>query len=134
MCFILFYSRSKKLLFDFQKAKNLKKWSEQSDTLRSAGKSKATFDLYKTHTHQSAILFTLLNPLPNGACFAGVRTPTKLNLNGYQYISFQCETTGKANIYKIVLRHNNLNSEPHPTYEQKFEVCSISYRQLLNNI
>lgn len=112
-------------LFDFKNAANLSNWSEQSDTVRSAGRSKATFDIYKTQTNQSAILFTLLNPLPNGACFAGVRTTTQLNLDGYDYISFLCSTTGNATTYKIILRHNNLNDEPHPTFEQKFMVSLV---------
>lgn len=114
------------LLFNFQNATNLNNWSEQSDTVRSAGTSKATFDLYNTQTKQSAILFTLLNPLPNGACFSGVRTLTQLNLDGYKYISFVCKTTGNATTYKIILRHNNLNEEPNPTYEQKFKVNTDS--------
>lgn len=110
------------MLFDFQNATDLNNWTEQSDTVRSAGKSKATFDLYTTQTKQSAILFTLLNPLPNGACFSGVRTLTQLNLDGYEYISFVCKTMGNATTYKIILRHNNLNDEPNPTFEQKFKV------------
>jgi len=116
-------------LFDFKNATDLNNWSEQSDTVRSAGRSKATFDLYKTQTNQSAILFTLLNPLPNGACFGGVRTATQLNLYEYQYISFTCIATGNATTYKIILRHNNLNDEPNPTFEQKFQVC-----QIVNNL
>lgn len=120
------------MLFDFQNATDLNNWTEQSDTVRSAGKSKATFDLYKTQTNQSAILFTLLNPLPNGACFSGVRTLTQLNLEGYEYISFVCKTTGNATTYKIILRHNNLNDEPNPTYEQKFKVST--YNKLHTNV
>lgn len=110
-------------MFNFQNAIDLHNWSEQSDTVRSAGRSKASFDLYKTSVKQSAIFFSLLNPLPNGACFAGVRTSTQLDLEGYQYISFTCKTTGNATIYKIILRHNHLDNEPHPTFEQKFKVC-----------
>ncbi|XP_060847953.1 uncharacterized protein LOC132927440 [Rhopalosiphum padi] len=114
------------LLFDFQNVTDLNNWTEQSDTVRSAGRSKASFDLYKTQTKQSAILFTLLNPLPNGACFGGVRTVTQLNLDGYEYLSFLCKTTGNATTYKIILRHNNLNDEPNPTFEQKFKVNTDS--------
>lgn len=114
------------LLFDFQNVTDLNNWTEQSDTVRSVGKSKATFDLYKTQTKQSAIFFTLLNPQPNGACFSGVRTTTQLNLDGYEYISFLCKTTGNATTYKIILRHNNLNDEPNPTFEQKFKVNTDS--------
>uniref|UniRef100_A0A2S2QWY7 NADH:ubiquinone oxidoreductase intermediate-associated protein 30 domain-containing protein n=1 Tax=Sipha flava TaxID=143950 RepID=A0A2S2QWY7_9HEMI len=120
---------SKLLLFDFRTAAGLNGWSEQSDTVRSAGRSKATFDLYRMQTApQSAILFTLLNPLPNGACFAGVRVPTQLNLAGYHHVVFSCKTTGNATTYKIVLRHNGLNDEPYPTYEQKFQVSRYQPR------
>ncbi|XP_025208643.1 uncharacterized protein LOC112604003 [Melanaphis sacchari] len=114
------------LLFDFQNVADLSNWTEQSDTVRSVGMSKATFDLYKTQTKQSAILFTLLNPQPNGACFSGVRTITQLNLDGYEYISFLCKTAGNATTYKIILRHNNLNDEPNPTFEQQFKVNTDS--------
>lgn len=113
---------SKLILFDFQNATDLNGWSEQSDTVRSQGKSKATFDLYKTQSKQSAIFFTLLNPLPNGACFGGVRTTTQLNLEEYAYFGFSCKATGNATTYKIILRHDNLNDEPHPSFEQKFKV------------
>lgn len=121
------------MLFNFQNATDLNNWTEQSDTVRSAGKSKATFDLYKTQTKQSAILFTLLNPLPNGACFSGVRTSTQFNLDGYEYFSFVCKTTGNATTYKIILRHNNLNDEPNPTFEQKFKVPRYSHYKLHTN-
>lgn len=121
------------LLFDFRNALALNNWFEQSDTVRSQGKSKAVIDLYKTGTKQSAILFTLLNPLPNGACFGGVRTPTQLNLHGYQYISFSCRATGNATTYKIVLRHENLNDEPHPSFEQTFKVRILCISSALIN-
>ncbi|VVC45098.1 NADH:ubiquinone oxidoreductase intermediate-associated protein 30,Galactose-binding domain-like [Cinara cedri] len=110
-------------LFDFESSTDLNNWSELSDTVRSAGRSKATFDLYKTQSKQSAVLFTWLNPLPNGACFAGVRAVgTRLNLDGYHYISFSCRSAGNATTYKIILRHNGQNDEPHPSFEQKFKV------------
>lgn len=95
--------------------------------MRVAGRSKATFDLYRTSLGQRAIFFTVLNPLPNGACFAGVRTPVEWNLFGYQYISFKCNASGSAMIYKLVLRHNHLEDkrfDNNPTYEQLFKVCS----------
>lgn len=113
------------MLFNFQHLHHLQDWSEVSDTVRQEGKSKATFDLYKTHRKQSAILFSLLNPLPNGACFSGIRTITNdLNLEQFKYISFECTTQGQASIYKIILRNNDLN-EKNPTYEQKFKVLII---------
>lgn len=110
------------MLFDFRTATDLNGWSEQSDTVRSQGKSKATFDLYKAQGSQSASFFALLNPLPNGACFAGVRTVTRFDLGQYAYVSFPCTATGNATTYKIVLRHDGMNDEPNPTFEQTFKV------------
>lgn len=115
------------MLFDFGKAADLNAWSELSDTVRSEGSSKATLDLYKTNSKRSAVLFTWLNPLPNGACFAGVRTvEIQWNLNEYQYVSFTCRSAGNATVYKIVLRHDGQNYEPYPSFEQQFNV-SIYY-------
>lgn len=120
----IFCYRSNLLLFDFQNVTDLSNWLEISDTVRYAGRSKASFDLYKTKINQSAIFFSLLNPLPNGACFSGVRTMTQLNLDGYRCLHFVCKATGNATTYKIILRHNNLHTEPNPSFEQKFKVCT----------
>lgn len=118
----MFCYRSDLLLFNFQNATDLSDWSEISDTVRAAGRSKATFDLYKAEDIQNAIFFSLLNPLPNGACFCGFRKMTQLNLDGYKYLHFECISMGNATTYKIVLRHNNLHTEPNPAFEQHFRV------------
>ena len=49
-------------------------WWESSDTVRTPGMSKASFVLQKSRVFQRAIFFALLNPQPNGAGFAGVKT------------------------------------------------------------
>lgn len=101
---------------------NLSDWIEQSDTVRTVGKSKAVIVLQKTQIFQRAVFFTLLNPQPNAAGFAGVRTETNLNLTGYTDININCRAQGENSGYKIVLRHRGENNEPFPTYEQFFNV------------
>lgn len=109
-------------LFDFTKLDNVSNWTEQSDTVRTVGKSKAVITLQKTQEFQRGIFFTLLNPQPNGAGFAGVRTETHLNLTGLTNIDIDCRGQGEVEGYKVVLRHRGQDNEPHPTYEQFFTV------------
>ncbi|XP_043503480.1 uncharacterized protein LOC122525016 [Polistes fuscatus] len=111
----------KMTLFDFTRMDNVDDWQEISDTVRTVGKSKATLVLQKTQIFQRAVFFTLLNPQPNGAGFAGVRTPTNLNLKDFQNIDITCRGQGKNNHYKVVLRHNGLDSNKDLTYEQFFD-------------
>lgn len=44
-----------------------------SDTVREVGKSKATLVAQQTQLFTRAVLFAILNPQENGACFAGMR-------------------------------------------------------------
>lgn len=97
-------------------------WKEISDTVRTVGKSKAVLTLQTTQVFQRAIFFTLLNPQPNGAGFAGVRTMTKLNLSGFKNIEITCRGQGNNSHYKVILRHRGLHSNEDITYEQFFVV------------
>ena len=109
-------------LFDFKTLKNVDNWIEISDTVRTVGKSKATLVLQQTQVFQRAVFFTLLNPQPNGAGFAGVRTLTNLNLSSLKNIEINCRGQGENEHYKVVLRHNGLHSNEDITYEQFFTV------------
>ncbi|XP_032673998.1 uncharacterized protein LOC116845432 isoform X4 [Odontomachus brunneus] len=71
---------------------------------------------------QRAILFTLLNPQPNGAGFAGVRTPTNLDLSKFKNIEITCRGQGQNSNYKISLRHKGQDSNLDLSYEQFFTV------------
>ncbi|XP_043672444.1 uncharacterized protein LOC122631170 [Vespula pensylvanica] len=112
----------KMTLFDFTRMDNMNDWQEISDTVRTVGKSKATLVLQKTQVFQRAIFFTLLNPQPNGAGFAGVRTRVNLNLTDFETIVITCRGQGKNNHYKAVLRHKGLDSNKDLSYEQFFQV------------
>ncbi|XP_044596581.1 uncharacterized protein LOC123273266 [Cotesia glomerata] len=109
-------------LFDFTTASNVDNWSEISDTVRTPGMSKAVLTLQKTQLFQRGIFFTLLNPQPNGAGFAGVRMPTTWDLSGYTNIEIKCRAQGNNEHYKVVLRHKGLASNDDTSYEQTFEV------------
>ncbi|XP_068083296.1 uncharacterized protein [Anabrus simplex] len=113
-------SADEKMLFDFTRLHSVDNWVEQSDTVRTVGMSKAVMVLQKTQVFQRAIFFTLLNPQPNGAGFAGVRTPVSLDLHSYKNISLLARGQGNNSGYKVVLRHKGLDEEPNPTYEQFF--------------
>ena len=72
--------------------------------------SKAVLSLQKTQVFQRAIFFTLLNPQPNGAAFAGARTKQgqfNADLTGFESIVLKVRANGNATHYKVTLRHNN---------------------------
>lgn len=90
--------------------------------MRTVGKSKATLVLQTTDLFQNAVFFTLLQPQPNGAGFAGVRIPVTLDLSDYRKIAIRCRSVGENSRYKIVLRHNGQISNSDTTYEHIFTV------------
>lgn len=117
-----FTSSNKSTLFDFTKIKSVDNWIEVSDTVREVGKSKATFVLQTTQIFQKAIFFTLLNPQPNGAGFAGVKVSTNLDLSQNKKLAMKCKAQGQCKHYKMVLEHNGRSSNLDVTYENIFEV------------
>ncbi|XP_046403199.1 uncharacterized protein LOC124168877 [Ischnura elegans] len=109
-----------RMIFDFTTDAVTKDWVEQSDTVRTVGKSKACFSIQKTQQFRRAVFFSLLNPQDNGAGFAGSRILTNLDLSCGQNILIKCRGQGNIN-YKIILRHKGENDEPYPTWEKFFE-------------
>lgn len=110
------------MLFDFTNVQSVDDWREVSDTVRTVGKSKAVLTLQTSQLFQRAVLFTLLNPQPNGAGFAGVRKPINLNLSSFKNIEITCRGQGQNNHYKISLSHRGQNSNEDLSYEQFFTV------------
>lgn len=72
--------------------------------MRQVGKSKAVLSLQETALFKRAVLFTLLNPQKNGACFAGMRKVAPLNLENYKSINLKIRGQGQFKGYKVVLR------------------------------
>ncbi|KAG7208362.1 hypothetical protein KM043_014597 [Ampulex compressa] len=110
----------KRMLFDFTTMENVDDWREISDTVRKVGKSKAVLTLQTTQVFQRAVFFTLLNPQPNGAGFAGVRRQINLDLSNFKNIDIFCRGQGENSHYKVVLRHKGLDSNDDLSYEQFF--------------
>jgi len=103
-------------LADFTKSDSESGWSELSDTTRQEGKSKAALVIQKTKVFRRAILFTLLNPQPNGAGFAGVTKTGDLDLSSFETIQMKIRTQGAYNGFKFILRNNNESEDEYPSY------------------
>lgn len=119
--FTLLLCFSELMLFDFSSEGTIG-WIEQSDTVRSVGKSKASLVPFQNKYDKWAVLFTMLNPQENGAGFAGYRIKTDLDLSDYSAFALKVRGQGKNSHYKLVLRHRGQNDEPFPSYEQTFKV------------
>ncbi|RZF38487.1 hypothetical protein LSTR_LSTR006082 [Laodelphax striatellus] len=109
------------MLFDFTSLETLNGWTEQSDVVREVGMSKAVLVLQKTQKFQRGVFFTMLNPQPNGAGFAGVRTDTTFDLTNFSKICMNVRGQGQNHGYKVVLRHKGENNEPFSSYESMFQ-------------
>ena len=111
-------------LFDFTTMDSVKDWYEISDTVRQVGQSKATFVLQKTKLFQRGVFFVLLNPQPNGACFAGMNSKNLplTNWSNFQKLKMKIRSQA-ANFaqWKIVLR-TSASVDRFTTYQQEFPV------------
>merc|ERR1719273_1886387 len=107
---------SKDMLFNFTTIRSLDTWAESSDTVREVGMSKASFVLQKTRKYQRAIFFALLNPQPNGACFAGYRSECDFASSDYEAIQLRLRgAQGDLWRYKILLTNQK------DTYQRSYE-------------
>jgi hypothetical protein len=115
---------SEQILFDFTNSTaSVNDWIEISDTERDVGKSKGVFIEQKTEQFQRAIFFSLLNPQPNGAAFAGVAYRKKsFDLTSFTGLKLSVRAQGENFVYKVILRHHNEQSSLQPSYEIFFEV------------
>jgi hypothetical protein len=96
---------------------------EISDTEREVGKSKGVLVEQKTEQFQRAIFFSLLNPQPNGAGFAGVSyRKNSFDLSSFTGLKLSVRAQGENFVYKVILRHHNEESSLQPSYENFFEV------------
>merc|ERR1712172_308144 len=101
--------------------KDVNDWYEVSDTVRSVGKSKATLVLQKTRQFQQGIFFVLLNPQPNGACFAGMNFDRNFNLENYSGFEFKFKAQASdIKSWKIVLKTSD-SIDRFTSYQQDFE-------------
>ncbi|XP_044267921.1 uncharacterized protein LOC123013467 [Tribolium madens] len=107
LCVIV--TKGSKYIENFNDVTEISHWSEQSDTVQDVGKSKGSLVLQKTVNFQRAILFTLLNPQPCGAAFAGVQKQIPLDLSGFRSISLKVRGQGSFKGYKFILKEARYN-------------------------
>ena len=89
--------------------------------------SKAAFTLQKSRLFQRAVFFALLNPQPNGAGFAGIKTNLTLDLEKTgvaEGLLLQLRAQGNLEFWKIVMTNSQFYSQTAPyNYEAKFRVA-----------
>ncbi|XP_018024619.1 uncharacterized protein C9E9.15 isoform X2 [Hyalella azteca] len=95
------------MLYDFRTLDSVEDWIESSDTVRTPGKSKAVFTLQKTREFQRGVFFSLLNPQPNGAGFAGAASRRRWDLKGNTGLELRVRAQGDCDTYKLVLYHKD---------------------------
>ena len=88
--------------------------------------SKAAFTLQKSRLFQRAVFFALLNPQPNGAGFAGIKTNLTLDLDKTgvaEGLLLQLGAQGNLEFWKVVMTNSEFSGQTAPyTYEAKFRV------------
>lgn len=122
-----------KLLFDFTSCVDVDSWNEVSDTVREPGMSKAVLSLQITQLFQRAVMFAMINPQPNGAGFAGVKTslPESAKMHAGQSTGLKLRVRGQGQLsyWKVVMTNRDLvNSFRGYDYEQKFQLQNMSDR------
>merc|ERR1719346_344685 len=128
--------QGKKMLFDFTDPKifgeeEAASWGESSDTVRSAGMSKAVFSLQRSVRFQRAVLFAMINPQPNGAGFAGVKSNISFSDEDLrtkpQGFLLKLRGQGQLQYWKVVLTNSDQLDLPLLyTYEHKFRLNSLN--------
>jgi len=123
--------RAMRTIFNFNSedqfsASDADSWWESSDTVREPGKSKASFVLQQSRLFQRAVFFAMLNPQPNGAGFAGVKSNISLSsedLAGATEILLQARAKGNLANWKVVLTNSEFHGQQATySYESKFPV------------
>lgn len=112
------------ILYNFTADSSIDTFTECSDTVRSVGMSKAVFSLIESETVRHAVLLTLLNPQPDGACFAGVNTRISQNINNwanYAAISINIRGQGQYSDFKVVLQDYKSETNSSLAFEQHFD-------------
>lgn len=114
---------AERVLWDFTTAKSVSEWRESSDgTARAAGMSTGAFKLQKTARFQRAVMFSLINPQPNGAGFVGFSVDGHWDLSGYRAIQLRARAQGEGYRYKVYLKHHGDDTPGGGDYESYFEM------------
>ncbi|XP_042864254.1 uncharacterized protein C9E9.15-like [Penaeus japonicus] len=111
-----------KMMYDFRVMESLDNWKESSDTVRVPGMSKGVFSLQKSKLFQRAVFFTMLNPQPNGAGFAGTFTNDGWDLSQHSALEMRVRGQGDNYVYKVNFQHKGQEPSAYPSYESFFTV------------
>jgi len=124
------------MLFDFTDPTSFgeeaaARWWESSDTVRTAGMSKASLTLHRSSLFQRAALFAVINPQPNGAGFAGVKTNLTVSPQHLQAapagLVLKLRGQGQLTWWKVVLTDSDQLGLPLLyTYEHKFRLQELN--------
>ncbi|XP_068243161.1 uncharacterized protein [Palaemon carinicauda] len=111
------------MMYDFRALTSLDNWSESSDTVRTPGMSKGAFVIQKSQLFQRAVLFSMLNPQPNGAGFVGFVTDDAWDLKPFSGIELKVRAQGESFHYKVNFKHKGQKTgNESPSYEAFYEV------------
>lgn len=117
------HKEAPKMMYDFRNMASLDNWRESSDTVRTPGMSKGAFVIQKSQLFQRAVLFSMLNPQPNGAGFVGFATDDGWDLSHYSGIELKVRAQGENFHYKVNFRHKGQREgDGSPSYEAHYEV------------
>jgi hypothetical protein len=111
------------ILFDFTTTSTVDTFYESSDTARSVGMSKGSISLIESEEVRRAVFFSLLNPQPDTACFAGVQTKYEdaLDWTAFHSLSVQSRGQGEYATFKVILKDTQSESNSSLAFEQYFE-------------
>ncbi|XP_037081926.1 uncharacterized protein LOC119102596 isoform X3 [Pollicipes pollicipes] len=113
---------TERVLWNFTTVADLSDWTESSDgTEREVGMSTGAFHLQKTARFQRAVLFSLLNPQPNGAGFVGYYANGTWDLSQFKQINVRARAQGQNYRYKVYLKHHD-QLDQGGSYESFFEM------------
>jgi hypothetical protein len=111
------------ILFDFTTTSSVDTFYESSDTARSVGMSKGSISLIESEEVRCAVFFSLLNPQPDSACFAGVQKKydNPLDWTAFHSLSLQSRGQGEYATFKVILKDSQSESNSSLAFEQYFE-------------
>ena len=125
---------SNDILYDFTSPDtSIDSFYEVSDTVRSVGMSKSDMCIIQSEAIQYAAIFFLLNPQPDGACFAGMKTtytPT-LDWSNYQSVEIRLRGQGMYNAFKLVLQDSKSDMNSSLAFENQFHLDTSTYPSFL---
>lgn len=94
-----------KVLFNFTGSDNTDSFYEVSDTVRDVGMSKAQISIVQSESVRRAVMFTLLNPQSNSACFAGVETGYEnTSWSDFDSIALEVRAQGMYMNFKVIIQ------------------------------